>query len=387
MICSADNRDYCDYTHVLPYARPSSSAFKRRDRIREVTLKSFSLSVHIRRPGFQLVTLIDPDYLPDQSPSPDVPAAWSLREGTCLLPNQYGIYTSFYLPLLVFTLLILIWLNFHKPQRPSKFRNKLGLTFRRSASSESRSSSSGPSTPSYLGVTNINDVTPWSPFIPFSSVTPAASPRGRMAFSPNASTTYLGSTSPSSISSTTLLLGDGECRRGYFEEEDDDTIYPPFYSDLSRSDSFGSVAPLGWGVQQQFNGSHGHNFDMDLEMLDDKQQPDDLMAFDEALFAGSLPSHEFKQSDSEKPHPPLWSRSYTFVFHGRRRRIRLGLPSQRTIRDFIEFFAFGSRQRLSGIGRRRRNWLSALVIDVIGVFWVAVLAWVIINGIFLLQLS
>ena len=357
-------------------------------------MKSFSLSAHIRRPGFQLVTLVDPDYLPNQLPSPDVPTPQSLTEGTCLLPDQYGIYTSFYLPLFVFTLLVLMWLNYHKPQRPSRFKNKLGLTFRRSASAESGSSSSGPSTPSYLGFANINDVTPWSPFIPFSSVTPAVSPRGRMALSPNGSTTYLGSTSPSSISSTTMLLGDGEngeCRRGYFEEEDDDTIYPPpFYSDLSRSDSFGSVTPLGWGVQQQFSGSHGHvrhNFDTDLEMLDDKQQPDALMTFDEALFAGSLPSHEFKQSDSEKPCPPQWSKSYTFVFHGRRRRIRLGLPSQCTIRNLIEFFAFGSRQRLSGIGRRRRNWLSALVIDVIGVFWVAVLAWVVINGIFLLQLA
>jgi len=214
-----------------------------------------------------------------------------------------------------------------------------------------------------------------------------------MALSPidNESTTYLGSpTSPSSISSTTLLLGDGEnseCRHGYFEEEDDDAIYPPHYSDLSlsRSDSFGSVAPaIGWGVR--VNGRHDHvkyNSDVGLEILQDTQR-DVLTDVDEEELAGPVPSHEFKQSEKSYSQ---WSMSHTFVFHGRRRRIRLGLPSQGMIRNFIEFFTFGSWQRLSIIGRRRRNWLSAFILDMLGVFWVAALVWVIINGVLLLQLT
>lgn len=71
--------------------------------MKEISVKSFSMAMGIRRPGFQLLTLQDPSTVPAGSPTfGDVP---------CFLPDQLGIYLAIYVPLILASLLALLVSN------------------------------------------------------------------------------------------------------------------------------------------------------------------------------------------------------------------------------------------------------------------------------------
>lgn len=73
--------------------------------IREVTLKSFSSSTGIRKPGFQLLSLIPPtDYAAN-------PKEITYADRPCFLPDQLGVYNRVYLPLAILTVLFLFISN------------------------------------------------------------------------------------------------------------------------------------------------------------------------------------------------------------------------------------------------------------------------------------
>lgn len=80
---SGDDHDYCEV--------------QRQGGVREVTVKSFSMAMGIRRPGFQLLS---------------VPENGGNSAGTvdmlCLLPDQIGIYLDRYLPFVAVTLGVMI---------------------------------------------------------------------------------------------------------------------------------------------------------------------------------------------------------------------------------------------------------------------------------------
>lgn len=88
VVFSGDDHDYCEHRH------PQG--------IREVTLKSFSSSTGIRRPGFQLLSLIPPSEAPTSLTHADQP---------CFLPDQIGVYTRVYLPVAILTALFLFSTN------------------------------------------------------------------------------------------------------------------------------------------------------------------------------------------------------------------------------------------------------------------------------------
>lgn len=71
--------------------------------MREITLKSFSSSTGIRRPGFQLLSLISPS----EAASPSMTHA----DRPCFLPDQLGVYTRVYLPVAILTFLYLFSTN------------------------------------------------------------------------------------------------------------------------------------------------------------------------------------------------------------------------------------------------------------------------------------
>lgn len=91
---SGDDHDYCDYRH------PNG--------VREVTLKAFSMAMGIRRPGFQLLSLIPP---PTDANLLNLPHR-THADMPCFLPDQMKIYTARYLPLAILSLLALCWINF-----------------------------------------------------------------------------------------------------------------------------------------------------------------------------------------------------------------------------------------------------------------------------------
>ncbi|WVQ81462.1 hypothetical protein IAT38_003586 [Cryptococcus sp. DSM 104549] len=88
IVFSGDDHDYCEHTH------PNG--------IREVTVKSFSSSAGIRRPGLQLLSLIPPQpnsYTPTHADRP------------CFLPDQAGVYFRIYIPFAILTVLYLLFTN------------------------------------------------------------------------------------------------------------------------------------------------------------------------------------------------------------------------------------------------------------------------------------
>ncbi|KAH9855252.1 Metallo-dependent phosphatase-like protein [Lenzites betulinus] len=100
IVFSGDDHDYCEYVHTLPATdtkRPSPPTS-----IPEITIKSFSMAMGVRRPGYQLLSLIPP-FSSSDSPT--------FAHTPCLLPDQLGIYLSIYVPLIVASLTVLLFSN------------------------------------------------------------------------------------------------------------------------------------------------------------------------------------------------------------------------------------------------------------------------------------
>lgn len=107
---SGDDHDYCEYIHTLDDST----------RIREVTVKSLSMAMGIRRPGFQLLSLA----LPSSAPVKAVTHA----DAPCLMPDQLAIYLSVYLPLIAASLLVLLVLNVLGSSRAPRRSSNASLT-------------------------------------------------------------------------------------------------------------------------------------------------------------------------------------------------------------------------------------------------------------------
>ncbi|KAJ7680466.1 Metallo-dependent phosphatase-like protein [Mycena polygramma] len=98
VIFSGDDHDYCEYTHSFTSAGKTRHA-------REVTVKSLSMAMGVRKPGFQLLSFVSPHSMQGTS---------SHADSLCLLPDQLGIYLSTYIPLLVVSLLIICVANIRR---------------------------------------------------------------------------------------------------------------------------------------------------------------------------------------------------------------------------------------------------------------------------------
>ncbi|QRV94090.1 hypothetical protein RhiJN_22108 [Ceratobasidium sp. AG-Ba] len=94
MIFSGDDHDYCDIRH--PRSEGGQGP-------REVSVKSFSMAMGIRRPGFQLLSLVSPD--------PSSPYARTLADTPCHLPDQMHIYTHVYAICGFLSVVLLMYLN------------------------------------------------------------------------------------------------------------------------------------------------------------------------------------------------------------------------------------------------------------------------------------
>ncbi|KAJ7091250.1 Metallo-dependent phosphatase-like protein [Mycena epipterygia] len=110
VVFSGDDHDYCEYTHSFNNAGNSRHA-------REVTVKSLSMAMGIRRPGFQLLSLVPPH---------SIQGSASHADSLCLLPDQLGIYLSTYIPLLVFSLLVICVTNIHRICSPRQSKRQYG---------------------------------------------------------------------------------------------------------------------------------------------------------------------------------------------------------------------------------------------------------------------
>ncbi|KAJ7045664.1 hypothetical protein C8F04DRAFT_1065636 [Mycena alexandri] len=271
VIFSGDNRDYCEYHH--PLAVPDREVEEDTLSIREITVKSFSMSNHIRRPGFQLLSLIDP-----------TPSGKSFMDAPCLLPDPHGIYTSLYMPLAFLTLIFLFIFNSYRSRRLRSL--PLG-----SISLPPPNSGLAPLHPGA-------DV--WSPYTP----TLPVSPRSTLPTSlrtPNAAAgpTMRAASRPDTPLASPLL-GPPVIFHHHQEEEEEDTLYPTQYAQRNGNVSDGEEWPA----------------------RGDDPAP--------SYFLPAASGNNLKQA---APRGWAWAWSWTFVFRGRRRRMTVSVPSWNSLRE------------------------------------------------------
>ena len=102
-VFSGDDHDYCELVHKN---YPSQG-----EGVREITVKSISWAMGVRRPGFLLVSLWNPidrhgNSLPMSTKSTDISAPATIQSYLCLLPDQLAIFVR-YLFLLIVTIVAL----------------------------------------------------------------------------------------------------------------------------------------------------------------------------------------------------------------------------------------------------------------------------------------
>ena len=94
-IYSGDDHDYCDWSHT-----------EFTGGILETTVKSMSLAMGVRKPGFLSVSLWNPINLSSSSANPQPPAKTTLQQNLCLLPDALAIIIR-YAILLTITLILI----------------------------------------------------------------------------------------------------------------------------------------------------------------------------------------------------------------------------------------------------------------------------------------
>ena len=125
---SGDDHDYCEYTH---YSDPLDD--EPRLAIPEVTVKTLSMVMNVRRPGFQLLSLA-----PTQLRDHGIP---TYKDAPCLLPDQLRIYLNIYLPLLAVSIVFVCMANFSfsSSWRSSSVEKLSSIEYPMSSSSSSSS--------------------------------------------------------------------------------------------------------------------------------------------------------------------------------------------------------------------------------------------------------
>lgn len=106
-VFSGDDHDYCDLVHRFNVDRKaqhsSSKQWMEIANVREITLKSFSWAMGVRKPAFQLVSLWNPVDAQGNTIGSDP----TIQSHLCLLPDQLGIFIHYAL-LLALTAAVLL---------------------------------------------------------------------------------------------------------------------------------------------------------------------------------------------------------------------------------------------------------------------------------------
>lgn len=341
IVFSGDNRDYCDYTHTSNVPSISMTTTP----IREVTIKSFSMSVHIRRPGFHLLSLVDPT-------TRTFPGQASFGDTACFLPDQSRIYTSFYGTLAILTFLLLFVANLRRVRSQTRWRPEpISL-------SPSPRSTSGRNSPmaqdSVLGSPTWSPHTPGSPSPRNSLPSTLRYPQG-----PTGPTLRASSRPGTPLASSPLLSPSHLTFADRQEDDDEDAMHPAQYA--SRRDNHRHYEDEEWS---------------DIGRTKEEDEFELLGGLDRGV-SSRPPISRFilAPGHSTKSKSLSWSR--TFVLAGRRRRITLRVPGWNSLADIRELldFSVGSRHR--------RGILWNTIIDGLNVFYPPLAVWCLIIWILL----
>lgn len=92
-IFSGDDHDYCDVNHRYNIAQGSSGSGRSVLRsVKEITVKSFSWAMGVRRPGFLLVSLWNPVNAQGETIGTPLP---TIQTHLCLLPDQLAVFIDY----------------------------------------------------------------------------------------------------------------------------------------------------------------------------------------------------------------------------------------------------------------------------------------------------
>ncbi|TFK44849.1 hypothetical protein BDQ12DRAFT_641844 [Crucibulum laeve] len=309
-IFSGDNRDYCEHYHIPPSPQHILSSTP----IREVTVKSFSMSKHIRRPGFQLLSLIDPA-------STTSPHGRSFADMPCHLPDQHGIYTWIYLPFLTITFFLVFVLN---TRRSYQGRGKIEHLSPDDSDLPLWSPTWSPQTP--RTPVSPRHGLPVLPRVPYSSTAP----------------TFRAVSRPSTPGSSPFFASIATVER---HDDEEYSMYPSQYT-----------------VQQDDTGEE--------QWLPNEEDWHEARSGEQ-----DAPHYFSRRLGSSVDHTgiaPLSSRQWTwsFVLCGRRRWITLKPP---TLKSCLELGPF-----LSLVDPRQRAIVRSTFVDTLSVIWPAMLLWAVI---------
>lgn len=329
-VISGDNRDYCEVTHEVPGSDLQVIT------AREVTVKSFSPSRHIRRPGFQLLSLVPPS---------SSPAGPTFVDAPCHLPDTLRVFHSIYVPCIVLTVLVLLYLNIGSSRHIKRFSSISPISLTRY-----RRSSPPPEPESAIWTTltplkSRIQTSPTAP-LPLSARTPSA--KSIPSFRASPVSTPQGSPLLSPI--TLFPTGD----EGDAEEE---YVGPSHYS-LRRDLHYSN----GW------QGEHEDDVARGRDRTHDRSHPCAHSRVAQAPYFLPPPLSQHARA--------RWSVSWSFVFRGRRRRMTIGVPDWKAWRSWLS----ASMTLSTGYQKERgRGLVWRCASDCVGVALPAVVAWSVIS--------
>lgn len=343
---SGDNRDYCEYLH-------KGTSFSAEESIPAVTVKSFSPTPQIRRPGFQLLSIISPV---------DRETTKSLLHRPCLLPdrrlNSFG-YMGW--TFTMFCILLILNVQRIRRFRLSKPVNHSSVPSRTQI--HQTPSSSQDATNDVLSVTQ----TPHMPLAP-KSARNQISPTFRIPVA-LATPTFRASSRPlTSQGFNDLLMSSPQPTPSI--RDDEDFMFPGQYT-IHRTVSH--VNDEEWMPMEREN--YLIDSDTSVHGIFNK----DPWAFPSPSQFASAPGNISMHHKKPSAWKVIWS--WTFVIAGRRRQFIMFRVPRLSVwwaafRAVLEILRDADQRSLS---RRRRGVVASTLIESISIFWPAGVIWLMIT--------
>ncbi|EIW82858.1 Metallo-dependent phosphatase [Coniophora puteana RWD-64-598 SS2] len=371
-VFSGDDHDYCEVTHML---RRKDGGLTPETIIPEITVKSFSPSKFIRRPGFELLSLIPPT--PSSSLSSSDADARSFAYDQCLLPDTQRIWHTIYIPCGVLTALLLVYVNTTRSRHHRRVSSLAPISLSPQGSPPPRHqqhqqqqqrpesaiwSTFSPARPS----PGMGPVSPTSPLPPSLRV---PSGKGGAPGTFHASSSTPGGPTPrdSPLLSPIAIFSDEDDREDALTPAHYLAPYPYARPAAGAGNGSGHGSGHGHGNGNGLLNGHGHGARMGGYFEEEEAPP--RRARSDSLFGSGRGAQKG------------WSWSWSFVLGGRRRRMTIKVPAVvlRVVWPLHRQLMVGES---GALGRKRRGLLRRLAGDVLSVAWPAVAAWSVVGWLF-----
>ncbi|KAI0047527.1 hypothetical protein FA95DRAFT_1559071 [Auriscalpium vulgare] len=345
IIFSADDKDYCDITHVLPHTSLDPSRA-----IHEVTIKSFSRVRHIQQPGLHLLSLLPAPPASSPDHASNLLSSDRHAHAQCLFPSAYGPATRLYLPGACLTLFIILIAHQQRLRRREQIRLETASPLPTPRSSQLNLSGLGPAhdePPSPYSASSAYSYsyayanTPPSQHGKAYFDLPARNDQNQRA--PSGSMQGAGGlrTPGTPWTPWTPQSGGAHTRPDHDDEDGDDADHP--------GEQYLYVPRAGSPAQHMLDRRHAPH----LRSLSTTSPPPFLPALN------SAPTYEW---------------SYAFTFRGRRRRFALRAPRWvakrlRAVRESRQRRAFGGEGMWEGAGRDVGRVVGPAAVVWVGFAW------------------